>query len=99
MSFGWKKFISCECHTEGVMIGYFDEGRFSEEIYLGFFRNYWECGFHWKQKLRYIWNVLTKNEPFLDQVVLNRQTLNDLRAALDECAKRLEQQKEVSDAT
>ena len=95
----WKRFIECSCHTEGVMIGYFDEGKFSDEIYLAFFRNYWCNTLSLRQRFRYIWNVLVKGEPFLDQVVLNRKTLDDLRAALDECAKRLEQQKEVTDAT
>ena len=95
----WKKFIECDCHSEGVMIGYFDEGKYSHEIYLAFFRNNWTKGFRLMDKLRYIWQVIRYNEPFMDEIVLNRETLNELRSALDECAKRLEDQKEVADAT
>ena len=95
----WKRFIECDCHSEGIMIGYFDEGKFSHEIYLAFFRNYWKYGYSLKERLRHCWQILTKGEPFLDEVVLNRQSLSDLRVALDECAKRLEDQKEIADAT
>jgi hypothetical protein len=88
----WRKFIPCECNAEGIMIGYFDDVK---EVYLSFFRNYWKNGFSLSEKCRYIWQVLSKGEPYLDEVLLNKSSLIEFRNALNEALVLIEEQEKL----
>ena len=76
-------FIKCTCHSEGIMIEA-DE----DSLYLSI----WERGykddnsFTWKQKLRYIWQILKHGKPYGDQIVLDRGSCFALSRALIEHA-------------
>jgi len=76
-------FIKCTCHSEGIMIET-DE----DCLYLSI----WERGykdnnsFTWKQKLRYIWQILKHGKPYGDQIVLDRESCFTLSKALIEHA-------------
>ena len=78
-------FIKCTCHSEGIMIEA-DE----DSLYLSI----WERGykddnsFTWKQKLRYIWQILKHGKPYGDQIVLDRESCFTLSKALIEHAPR-----------
>lgn len=74
----WYKFIECDCAAEGVMLSTEDcltddpKTNGQRQIYLAFFQNGWngkELTF--KQKLRWIWQILTEGVPFGDTVILN----------------------------
>ena len=76
-------FVKCTCHSEGIMIET-DE----DSLYLSI----WEHGYRgdnslsWKQKLRYIWQVLKHGKPYTDQIVLDRESCFTLSKALIEHA-------------
>lgn len=76
-------FIKCTCHSEGLMVEA-DE----DSLYLSI----WERGYgqdstlSWKQKLRYIWQILRHGKPYGDQIVLDREGCFTLSKALIEHA-------------
>lgn len=78
-------FIKCTCHSEGVMVEADNE---CDTLFLSI----WERGYKddnslsWKQKLRYIWQVLIHGKPYTDQIVLNREACFALSKALIEHA-------------
>ena len=39
----------------------------------------------WKQKLRYVWQVIRYNRPFNDQIVLDQDQILKLKLFLDRC--------------
>jgi hypothetical protein len=79
-------FIKCTCHSEGIMI------EADSELRDVLFLSIWERGykydnsFTWKQKLRYIWQVLKHGKPYGDQIVLDRKSCFTLSKALIEHA-------------
>jgi hypothetical protein len=76
-------FVKCTCHSEGLMVEA-DE----DSLYLSI----WERGYghdntlSWKQKLRYIWQILKHGKPYGDQIVLDRKGCFALSKALIEQA-------------
>jgi len=84
----WKKFIECDCKTEGIMVSH-EEWSLPEAstgykfpfIYLAFFKNYHTAEMSWKQKLRWTWHILCTGEPWGDMVVLNK---DNAKALMDE---------------
>jgi hypothetical protein len=78
-------FVKCTCHSEGLMVEA-DE----DNLYLSI----WERGYghdstlSWRQKLRYIWQILIRGKPYGDQIVLDREGCFTLSKALIEHAPR-----------
>jgi len=80
-----KEIFMCECHSEGVVVSYFDE---EKEIYLALFnyahsvktKTFWE-------RLRWCWNVLKTGEPWADEVILDHITAEALGNRLLEIVK------------
>ena len=64
-------YYKCSCHGEGIMLQYY----FNEPtVDLSF----WQLGFDdkrlsWKNKVRYIWQVLTTGLPYNDMVILTKK--------------------------
>jgi hypothetical protein len=80
-----KEFITCSCQTEGIYIVQFAKG---EEVYLSFFsRGFNPVRMSWKDKIRYIWKLLTTNSPFEDELVLNKKDTKKLIAVLNKCVQ------------
>ena len=74
----WHKFIECDCGAEGIMLSTEDcltdspRENGQRQIYLAFFQNGWNGKqLSFSQKLRWIWQILTKGIPFGDTVILN----------------------------
>lgn len=68
-------FIKCSCSAEGILISKLDKN----ETYISFF----SLGINPKNlnflsKLRYIWQILTKNKPYEDQLVLSDSEVKKL---------------------
>lgn len=68
-----SKYIGCECGAEVLKVEYDDE---CKVFYLGIFqlnrRHYW-----WN-KLRHIWHILRKGEPYGDEIVLRKNSALEL---------------------
>jgi len=76
-----EEFIMCSCFSEGIyLVRYKDE----EELYLSIFtRGINPKRFNWKDKIRYIWHALTKNKPFEDEIVLDKNAVAKLKKILN----------------
>jgi len=67
----------CECFSEGLMLSKYPEDR---QISIGFF----QLGFYnknklsLKERLRWMWHILTTGMPYTDMVMLNDKNALDL---------------------
>ena len=70
-----EKFIKCSCSSEYVRLSY-------DEDYKWVDLSIWECqSSHqatWRDKMRWIWHILTKGSPYGDQVILREQEIADM---------------------
>lgn len=85
----WKKFIQCQCGTEGIMISYDYKEKGLPVIDLAFFVYGYITNRPltlWK-KLRYCWHILIKGEPFTDEVILNQKNAKELAKELIKFSK------------
>ena len=75
----WYKFFECECCSEGIMLSHEINDPYPV-IDLAFFKD----GFHgryfltFKQRLRYMWQILTKGTVWTDMVILDKNQAKDL---------------------
>jgi hypothetical protein len=77
---GIEEFILCSCTSEGIYIKRYKN---EEEVYLSIFsRGINPKIFNLKDRLRYVWNVLSKGKPFEDEVVLDKTALSKLLKVL-----------------
>ncbi len=77
-------FILCDCKNEILVLDYDKEYDLMElSIYENLSSYSYKMSF-W-QKLRYIYQVLTKNRPYSDQIILNREQLKDLSSFINGC--------------
>jgi len=68
-------FIKCSCSAEGILITKYGK----DETYISFFASGINPkNMNIKSKLRYIWQVLIKNKPFEDQIVLSDKEIKKL---------------------
>lgn len=75
-----KNYYECECYGEGIMITYdyfIDE---PPELSLCFFQYGWmpKTELSFRQKCRWIWQIMTKGLPWTDMVMLNQDTAKAL---------------------
>lgn len=68
-------FIKCSCGAEGILVSRLDK----DETYISFYAS----GINPKKmnffsKCRYIWQLIVKNKPFEDQIVINDKELKKL---------------------
>lgn len=77
-------FELCDCRSEVLVLEYDSEcGLMDLAIYEHSvsFRN----KMNWYQKLRYIWQVIRYNRPFNDQIVLDKDQIENLKKFFDRC--------------
>ena len=77
----WWKFIECDCASEGVMISAEND---DPTTYLAFFGNFFDRRLGFKQRARFIWNVLTTGKPYADMVCLSPEKVKELATSLNE---------------
>lgn len=77
-----QKFIMCACQSESILLEkYCNE----QEIYLSLFgRGLNVQRYTFKDKLRHIWQILTKGSPYTDEIVLSSQKAKELADALND---------------
>ena len=65
-----EAFVPCSCGSEGLHVFKFKQDK---ELYISI----WELGYgkdnrlSWKQRIRYIWQILKDGRPYGDQIVLD----------------------------
>ena len=62
-----EHFARCACFGEGLRLTYTDDLEFSVSMWK-------DRGYHktcWRQRFRHIWRILTKGEPWDDEIVLH----------------------------
>lgn len=75
-----RKFIMCSCHSESILV---EKHANEDEIYLSLFgRGLNVERYSFKDKLRHIWQIITKGSPYSDEIVLNRDTAKELADTL-----------------
>jgi len=85
----WRRWIECDCHSEGIMISHDDNDPFPN-IYLAIFSHgkYKNNKLSLKEKLRYCWQVIRTGNPFEDEIMLRQETAKELAEALLEFANK-----------
>jgi len=76
----WQKSYECSCHGEMIMMGYEDDEKDGiPTIDLAFF-NYGYSGsvLSFSNRLKWIWQILIKGTPYLDEVMLEQATAKRL---------------------
>jgi len=77
----FEKFIKCDCHSEGLNIEYDQSGEY-------FYLSFWKMGINpsrlsWSQKLRYIWHLLFTGQAWGEEIILNKESANQVSAFID----------------
>ena len=86
----WEKFYECECGSEVIAISKDREDKKDPNIYLAFFKQ----GFHgiyaltWRERLRTIWQIITKGTLWADTVILSPKESKNLAQGLIEFSKK-----------
>ena len=82
----WKKFIPCDCQSEGIMISY--EYQNTEGalpfLDLAFFRQsfYGSYPLTLRERIRCCWRIITKGEVYNDMVILSKENAEILAKEL-----------------
>lgn len=74
-------FILCDCRSEVLVLEYDYECKFVELSIYENLSSYGHKMSFW-QKIRYCWQVIWKNKPFSDQIILNTSQVKQLREFL-----------------
>ena len=77
-------FILCDCRSEVLVLEYDNEYDLMElSIYENISSYAHKISFF--QKIRYIYQVLVKNRPYSDQIILNKDQIKSLSTFIDGC--------------
>jgi len=79
-----SKYIPCDCGSEVLRIDYDDECKtFDIMIYT------LKGKFPLRHKLRHIWNIIKKGEPYSDQIVLRKNSALELKEYIELHTRRI----------
>jgi hypothetical protein len=71
-----SEFFICDCYSEGILVTKYKN---EDEFYFSFFkRGYAGNKLSWKDKLRYILQIIKTGIPFEDEVILNKTKIASL---------------------
>lgn len=77
-----EEFIVCDCHCEGLFFSYIPmEGDTTDDpafVSVSLW-DMWSQKPSWRHRLRHIWRILTKGEPYKDEITLCRSGVERLR--------------------
>ena len=78
-----QEFISCDCNTDGLFLSHMsdDDNGF---VYVSMWVDA-PGQINWRHRLRHIWHIIRYGDPYSDQVVLDRKSVERLRHFCD-CA-------------
>jgi hypothetical protein len=75
-------FIRCNCDSELLVLRY-DQELDSIDLCLFESQQSFNTKMSWRQKLRYIIQLFKTGQPFIDQILLDKQQINELKAFLN----------------
>lgn len=75
-------FIRCDCDNEVLVVRY-DGELDSLDLCLFETQSSFKYKMSWSQKLRYLYNLFKTGQPFTDQIILQRQQIEELKGFLN----------------
>jgi len=75
-------YIQCTCYTEGMLVEYDEDVELYYVSYLGSSRESFVM--NWKNRLRFIYRLITKGRIYTDQLILNKDGWKELITFLEE---------------
>ena len=74
-------FLECDCYSEGIKFNYDEDGLLYISIYQRGFKPRTKT---WREKLRWIWQIITKDVPYDDEVVISKNKIQQLAVFANE---------------
>jgi hypothetical protein len=66
-------FLECDCYSEGIRFNYDEDGMLNISLYQ---RGFAPRTRSWKEKLRWIWQIIRKDVPYDDEIILSKEKIN-----------------------
>lgn len=66
-------FLECDCYSEGIKFKYDNDGMLNISLYQ---RGFTPRTRSWKEKLRWIWQIIRKDVPYDDEIILSKEKIN-----------------------
>jgi hypothetical protein len=91
-----KKYFDCTCNDETMCVYYDDEdeSNFPQEVQISVFekiskyKKRWRFGNKLLHKLKWIWQIIKYEHPYEDQILLDGQTVVELRDYLNDIIEK-----------
>lgn len=74
-------FLECDCYSEGIKFNYDEDGLLNISLYQRGFKPRTKT---WREKLRWIWQIITKDVPYDDEVVISKNKIKQLAVFTNE---------------
>lgn len=68
-------FLECDCYSEGIKFNYDEDGLLYISLYQRGFKPRTKT---WREKLRWIWQIITKDVPYDDEVIISKDKIKQL---------------------
>jgi hypothetical protein len=79
-------FLECDCYSEGIKFNYDEDGLLYISIYQRGFKPRTKT---WREKLRWIWQIIIKDVPYDDEVVISKNKIQQLETRLSDVEARV----------
>lgn len=78
-----EEFITCDCHDDGLFLSRMSDSKDDPGfVYVSLWR-FWSGKPYWRYRLRHIWHIIRHGDPYTDQVILDRKSVERLRHFCD----------------
>jgi hypothetical protein len=87
-------FLECDCYSEGIKFNYDEDGFLSISLYQRGFKPRTKT---WREKLRWIWQIISKDVPYDDEVLISKNKIQKLSEFMNEIVpNNIEKMNEVT---
>lgn len=80
-------FIECDCYSEGIKFNYDEDGLLYISLYQRGFKPRTKT---LKEKLRWIWQIIIKDVPYDDEVIISKDKIKELSQFVNEISPNIE---------
>ena len=80
-------FIECDCYSEGIKFNYDEDGLLYISLYQRGFKPRTKTI---KEKLRWIWQIIIKDVPYDDEVIISKDKIKELSQFVNEISPNIE---------
>ena len=74
-------FLECDCYSEGIKFNYDEDGLLYISLYQRGFKPRTKT---WREKLRWIWQIIIKDVPYDDEVIISKDKIKQLSEFVNE---------------